>query len=236
MDTFRLEQVGVVRSGKPVLESLDWCVEDGRISTILGPSGSGKTSLLRLLNRLDDPASGRVFYKDRPVTTWDICTLRREVGMAFQRPELFEGTVEDNLRFAPAIHGTAVDIEEVMTLVGLEAAMLKQDTGNLSGGEIQKVSIGRALSVGPKVLLLDEPTTGLDPTATLQIEALVKRLVKTLGLTCVFVTHYIEQAKRMGDAAMLLIDGRKVEEGAMPNFLNHPKDPRTMKFIRGELT
>jgi putative ABC transport system ATP-binding protein len=129
-----------------------------------------------------------------------------------------------------------VDVEEVMTLVGLEKAMLKQDAGNLSGGEVQKVSIGRALSVGPKVLLLDEPTSGLDPTATLQIEALVKRLVKTLGLTCVFVTHHIEQAERMGDTAMLLIGGRKIEEGSMSSFLNHPRDPRTMKFIRGELT
>jgi putative ABC transport system ATP-binding protein len=235
LDTFRLEQVGVVRSGKPVLQSLDWSVRDGRISTILGPSGSGKTSLLRLLNRLDDPVSGRVMYKDRPISSWDVCTLRREVGMAFQRPALFEGTVEDNLRFGPAVHDTPVDIEEVLALVGLDAGMLRQDAACLSGGEAQKVSIGRAISVGPKVLLLDEPTTGLDPTASLQIEALVKRLVKTLGLTCIFVTHYIEQAKRMGDTAILLIGGRKVEEGPMSHFLNHPQDPRTMQFIRGEL-
>jgi putative ABC transport system ATP-binding protein len=199
MNAFKLEQVGAVKSGKPVLESLDWCIEDGRISTILGPSGSG------------------------------------EVGMAFQRPELFEGTVEDNLRFGPALHDIHIDIEEMMALVGLDRGMLKQEARCLSGGEAQKVSIGRAISVGPKVLLLDEPTSGLDPTACLQIEQLVKRLVKTLGLTCIFVTHFIEQAKRMGDAAILLIDGRKVEEGPMSEFLNHPQDPRTLQFIRGEL-
>jgi putative ABC transport system ATP-binding protein len=235
MNAFKLEQVGAVKSGKPVLESLDWCIEDGRISTILGPSGSGKTSLLRLLNRLDDPASGQVIYKDKPISSWDVCVLRREVGMAFQRPELFEGTVEDNLRFGPALHDIHIDIEEMMALVGLDRGMLKQEARCLSGGEAQKVSIGRAISVGPKVLLLDEPTSGLDPTACLQIEQLVKRLVKTLGLTCIFVTHFIEQAKRMGDAAILLIDGRKVEEGPMSEFLNHPQDPRTLQFIRGEL-
>ncbi|MFH1313860.1 MAG: ATP-binding cassette domain-containing protein [Candidatus Eisenbacteria bacterium] len=235
MDVFRLEKVQVIKSGKPVLESLDWCVADGRTSTILGPSGSGKTSVLRLLNRLDDPASGRVLYKDKPISSWDVCALRREVGMVFQRPELFEGTVEANLRFGPALHDIHVDIGEVMSLVGLDAGMLEQDARSLSGGEAQKVSIGRAISVGPKVLLLDEPTSGLDPTACLQIEELVKRLVKTLGLTCIFVTHYIEQAKRMGDAAILLISGRKVEEGPMSDFLDHPQDARTLKFIRGEL-
>jgi putative ABC transport system ATP-binding protein len=215
---------------------VDWCVAEGRISTILGPSGSGKTSLLRLLNRLDDPASGRVYYKDRLISSCDVCTLRREVGMAFQRPELFEGTVEDNLRFGPDIHDIPIDIAEVLALIGLEVDILGQDAKTLSGGEAQKVSIGRAISVGPRILLLDEPTSGLDPTATLQIESLVKRLVSSLGLTCIFVTHYIEQARRMGDNAILLIDGRKVEEGAMSHFLNHPQDPRTLKFLRGELT
>ena len=155
--------------------------------------------------------------------------------MAFQRPELFEGTVEDNLRFGPAVHDIPVDVEEVLALVGLDAGILNQDARNLSGGEAQKVSIGRAISVGPKVLLLDEPTSALDPTATLQIEALVRRLVTTLGLTCIFVTHHIEQAERMGDSAILLIEGRKVEEGPVSHLLNHPQDPRTLKFIRGEL-
>lgn len=235
LDAFTLECVQVIRSGKRVLEALDWSVPSGKISTILGPSGSGKTSLLRLLNRLDDPAAGQVFYKGEPITSWDVGKLRREVGMVFQRPHLFDGTVEENLRFGPSLHDISVDLADVLALVGLEADMLDQDAKTLSGGQAQKVSIGRAISVGPKVLLLDEPTSGLDPTATLQIESLIKRLVASLGLTCVFVTHYIEQATRMGDRAILLIGGRKVEEGPMKHLLSHPQDARTLRFIKGDL-
>jgi putative ABC transport system ATP-binding protein len=235
MDLFRLERIDVVKSGVPILDSIDWTVADGRVSTILGPSGSGKTSLLRLLNRLDDPESGRILYKDKPISDWDVGRVRCEVGMVSQRPELFEGTVEDNVLFGPRVHGMCVEPEKIMALVGLEVTMLTQDVATLSGGQIQKVSIGRALAIGPRVLLLDEPTSGLDPTATLQIEALVKRLVGSLGLTCVFVTHHIEQAERLGDSAILLIDGKKVEDGKMTDVLARPRDERTFKFIRGEL-
>jgi putative ABC transport system ATP-binding protein len=155
--------------------------------------------------------------------------------MVFQRPELFEGTIEDNLVFGPAMHGTCIDVGEVLELVSLPSSMLTQDVTTLSGGEAQKVSIGRALAVGPCALLLDEPTSGLDPTATFQIEALTKRLVESLGLTCVFVTHDVEQARRIGDSAILLIDGKKAEDGPMADVLTNPRDPRTLKFIRGEL-
>ncbi len=236
MDLFRLEHIGVTKSGKQVLGPVDWTVSEGRISTIMGPSGSGKTSLLRLLNRLEDPTLGSVFYKGAEITSWDIRRVRREVGMVFQRPELFEGTIEDNLLFGPNIHRMCVDVEEIIKLVGLAPSMLGQDVKTLSGGQAQKVSIGRALAVGPSSLLLDEPTSGLDPTSTLQIEALVSRLVESLGLTCIFVTHDIAQARRIGDSAVLLIDGKKVEEGPIEDVLTRPQDPRTMQFIRGELT
>ena len=235
MDIFRLEQVAITKSDKHVLGPLDWAIEEGRITTIMGPSGSGKTSLLRLLNRLEDPVAGRVSYKGEDITQWDIRTLRHEVGMVFQRPELFDGTIEDNLLFGPAMYGTHIDVDEILELVGLPPSISTQDVKTLSAGEAQKVSIGRALAVGPRTLLLDEPTSGLDPTATLQIEALTKRLVESPGLTCVFVTHDIEQARRIGDSAVLLIDGRKVEDGSIADVLTKPRDPRTLRFIRGEL-
>jgi putative ABC transport system ATP-binding protein len=235
MPVFELEDVKVAKQGKPVLEGMTWRVEGGRITTVLGPSGSGKTSLLRLLNRLDDPSAGRVLYKDRPIETWDISSVRREVGMVFQRPELFEGTVESNLLYGPNLHGLCIEVAEIMSLIGLDAELLDQDASTLSAGQAQRVSIGRALAVGPQALLLDEPTSGLDPTATYRIEAVVRRLVESLDLTCVFVTHDIEQARRIGDTAMLIIDGMKVEEGPMAEVLSNPRDPRTLRFIRGEL-
>jgi putative ABC transport system ATP-binding protein len=235
LDVFRLEQVGQAKAGVSILKSLDWRIPKGGISTLLGPSGSGKTSLLRLLNRLDEPASGQIYYNDEAIPSLNIQSLRREVGMVFQRQELFEGTVEENILFGPSVHRIWIDVEDILELVGLDADLSGRDVSTLSGGQAQKVSIARALAVGPRVLLLDEPTSGLDPTSTLQTESLVKRLAATLGLTCVFVTHDIEQAKRVGDRAVLLIDGHKVEEGPISQILTHPKDSRTLRFMRGEL-
>jgi ABC-type phosphate transport system ATPase subunit len=235
MSLFTFEAVEVAKGGKLILGPIDWHVEAGKISTVLGPSGSGKTSLLRLMNRLDDPTSGHVFYSGQPIEGCDVSALRREVAMVFQRTELFEGTVEANLLFGPGLHDMSVDLDQLAGLVRLAPDLMAQSVTTLSGGQAQKVAIARAMSVGPKVLLLDEPTSGLDPTATLQIEQLVRCLVTDLGLTCIFVTHDIEQAKRVADSALLLIDGRKVEGGPIAEVLARPKDPRTLRFIRGEL-
>ena len=236
LSLFVLDRVQVRKQDKTILDGIDWSVPTGHTSVIMGPSGSGKTSLLRLLNRLDDPAAGRLMYDDMPITSWAIPRLRREIGMVFQRPELFEGTVEDNLMFGPSIHGVCVEPEELMSLVGLESGILDQDVRTLSGGQAQRVSIGRAVAVGPRVLLLDEPTSGLDPAATGRIEALVGRLVTKLGLTCVFVTHDIAQAGRVGDRVLVLVDGHKVEEGPMSDVLTNPRDHRTLAFLKGEVT
>jgi putative ABC transport system ATP-binding protein len=236
MALFSLEDIHLARGDNEILKGVEWTISEGRISIILGPSGSGKTSLLRLLNRLDDATSGRLLFRDAPIESYDVPRLRREVGMVFQRPELFDGTVRDNILFGTEIHKINIDLKEILSLVALDPGMLDRDVSTLSGGQAQKVSIGRSIAVGPRVLLLDEPTSGLDPTATLQIESLVKRLVGALGLTCVFVTHLIDQAKRIGDSAVILIGGRKVEQGRVPDVLVHPKDPRSRRFVKGELT
>jgi putative ABC transport system ATP-binding protein len=235
MNVFRLEGIGLTKSGLTIFDSLNLDIASGGITTLLGPSGSGKTSLLRLLNRLDEPTSGKIFYNDQAITSYDIKTLRREVGMVFQRQELFEGTVADNILFGPRLHGFAVRPEEILDLVGLPREAEGRDVSTLSGGQAQKVVIGRAIAVGPRVLLLDEPTASLDPTSTLQIEEMVKRLSGSLGLTCVFVTHNVDQAKRVGDAAFILIDGQVVEQGPIARILEHPSDPRTLRFAKGDL-
>jgi len=235
MKVFRLEGVELIKSSTTIFKSLDLSISSGGITTLLGPSGSGKTSLLRLLNRLDEPNAGNIYYNDQPIVSFDIQTLRREVGMVFQRQELFEGTVKDNILFGPGLHGMAVDPREILDLVGLDPDASGRDVTTLSGGQAQKVIIGRAVAVGPKVLLLDEPTANLDPTSTLQIEELVKHLSRELGLTCVFVTHNVEQARRVGDSAFVLIEGQVVEEGTMGDILAHPRDSRTLRFAKGEL-
>ena len=235
MKMFRLEGVGLSKSGARIFDGLNLGISAGGITTLLGPSGSGKTSLLRLLNRLDEPESGKIYYKDQPIASYDVQALRREVGMVFQRQELFEGSVTDNILFGPRLHDMAVDAEEILDLVGLDTSARDKDVANLSGGQAQKVVIGRALAVDPKVLLLDEPTANLDPASTLQIEEVIKHLSRKLGLTCVFVTHNVDQAKRVGDSAFVLIDGQVVEDGPIGDILDSPRDPRTLRFAKGEL-
>jgi putative ABC transport system ATP-binding protein len=235
-ELFRLERIDVTKGEVRVLQGIDWSIPQGSTSVILGPSGSGKTSLLRLLNRLDEPTSGRISYGDKPIDSYEVSHLRREVGMVFQRPELFEGTVRDNILFGTELHRINIDTDDILSLAALDKGIIDRDVSTLSGGQAQRVSIGRSIAVGPRVLLLDEPTSGLDPTATHQIESLVKRLVETLGLTCVFVTHHIEQARRVGDRAVVIMEGRKVEDGTISEILTRPSDPRTLKFVRGELT
>jgi len=201
----------------------------------MGPTGSGKTSLLRLLNRLDDPDSGEVRYMDRPVKSFNVCELRKQVGMVLQQPFLFEGTVLDNILYGASLHGMDVDVKEVTALVGIDDDMLPRDVATLSVGQSQKVSIARSIAVKPNVLLLDEPTSGLDPTSTFQIEKMLTDLVRALGLTCIFVTHYIEQARRLGHRGILIIDGARVEECEIEKMVCSPSDERTRKFIDGEL-
>jgi putative ABC transport system ATP-binding protein len=232
---FELSRVSVTRNGKQILKGIDWRVRAGQVSIVLGPTGSGKTSLLRLLNRLDDPSSGEIRYMGRPASSAGVSDLRREVGMVLQQPFLFEGTVLDNILYGVRIHGLDVDVAEITSLVGISEVMLAQNADTLSVGQSQKVSIARAVALKPRVLLLDEPTSGLDPTSTLQIEELLSGLVSALELTCVFVTHHIEQARRLGHRGILIVDGAVVEEGGIEEMLSSPSDERTRKFMKGEL-
>lgn len=232
---FELSKVSLAKNGKQILRDVDWKVGAGQVSIVLGPTGSGKTSLLRLLNRLDDPTSGEVQYMGEPIRSMDVGHLRRQVVMVLQQPFLFEGSVLDNVLYGVRLHGLEIDVSEITSLVGIGEDMLGQDSGTLSVGQSQKVSIARAVALKPRVLLLDEPTSGLDPTSTFQIESMLSGLVSALDLTCVFVTHHIEQARRLGHRGILLIDGARVEERSIQEMLSSPSDERTRKFIKGDL-
>jgi putative ABC transport system ATP-binding protein len=232
---FELSKVSLAKNGKQILRDVDWKVGAGQVSIVLGPTGSGKTSLLRLLNRLDDPTSGEVRYMGEPIRSMDVGHLRKQVVMVLQQPFLFEGSVLDNVLYGVRLHGLDIGVSEITSLVGIGEDMLEQDSGTLSVGQSQKVSIARAVALKPRVLLLDEPTSGLDPTATLQIESMLSELVSALDLTCVFVTHHIEQARRLGHRGILLIDGARVEERGIQEMLSSPSDERTRRFIKGDL-
>ncbi|HVP55096.1 MAG TPA: ATP-binding cassette domain-containing protein [Candidatus Eisenbacteria bacterium] len=208
-------------AGKAIVSDISFAVQKSDLLGIVGPSGSGKSSLLRLLNRLDEPTSGTVYLDGQDYRQLQPRELRRRVGMVTQRPFLFPGDVASNLLFGPQQRGELVADEEIHRLlneVGL-VGFAAQDVSVLSGGEQQRVSLARTLANRPRVLLLDEPTSALDEEAKLGIEELIALLVREHGLTCVMVTHDREQARRICNRVVVLEAGRLAQSGTVKEVL-----------------
>ncbi|CAI5483071.1 unnamed protein product [Closterium sp. Yama58-4] len=227
-------------TGALILDGVALRVARGQLFGLIGPSGSGKSTLLRAINRLWEPTRGTVWVDGCDVTTMDVQQLRRRVGMVFQSPHLFPGTVADNVRYGPGLQGVAVGVEEQQSLLlraGLDpsSAFLHRQAHELSGGEAQRVSIARALANSPQVLLLDEPTSSLDPTATRKVEETIERLLREEGLTVVLVSHSMPQIERVADVTALLSQGRVVEVGP-PGELRESDNPDVASFFTGELS
>ena len=209
----RTEHLTRTEDGQVLVDDVTISIERGEVVAITGPSGSGKTSLLRLINRLDEPTAGTVFLEGRDYREIVPRALRRRVGMLLQQPYLFPGTVAENLAYGPAAHGeslAAESLEELLERVGLPGYG-DRDVCRLSGGEAQRVSLARTLAVRPEILLLDEPTSALDERAQLGVEALICGIIDEQGLTCLIVTHDREQAARMAGRAIVMRSGRVVD-------------------------
>lgn len=218
----RAEHLGRVVKEKILLEDATFEVRTGEVLAIVGPSGAGKSSLLRLLNRLDEPTAGTVYLEGRDYRQVAPRELRRKLAMVTQRPYLFPGTVEENLRFGPAQHGQILSrdaIDELLVRVGLKGYATR-NVANLSGGEAQRVSVARTLANSPLVLLLDEPTSALDEASKLEVESLIQRIVRDQGLTCVLVTHDTAQAARLAGRALVLEAGRILRDGPISEVLH----------------
>jgi putative ABC transport system ATP-binding protein len=214
---FALEEVTVAGAQRPRLDRVSLALGDedggaegvgragraGGITVLQGPSGSGKSTLLRLLNRLVAPDAGTVRYRGADLAARDVLAHRREVGMVFQAPVLFPGSVADNLAVAEPLDDPAALLDRV----GLPDAFLTREAATLSGGEAQRACLARALATRPRVLLMDEPTSALDAEATAVIEDLTRRLADD-GVSVVLVTHARDQAARLGDRVIALREGR----------------------------
>jgi putative ABC transport system ATP-binding protein len=237
-----LSYVVIDRRGarRTIVDDASFAVPAGRFFTILGPSGSGKSTLLRCINRLLEPTSGTIALDGRPTTALPVQELRRRVGLVFQSAALFDGTVADNVLFGPRLRREpAADDDFVRALlarVGLPRDFAAKAVGELSGGEAQRVALARALANRPEVLLLDEPTASLDPTASAQVERLLVELAAETDLTALFVTHNLDQARRVGHRGLLLVDGRVVEQGPLSEILADPETDVMRLFIEGRLT
>ena len=181
------------------------------MTAVVGPSGAGKTSLLRCLNRLEEPHAGRVLLDDEDVRSIAPTELRKRVGMIFQTPQLFEGGVRANVAYG-LVRVTDEAAVDALAAAGLPETFLERESTALSVGQAQRVCIARALVRGPEVLLMDEPTSALDKDAAAKIESTIAGLTER-GLTVVLVTHNLEQARRVANRGLLLDDGVAVAEG-----------------------
>jgi putative ABC transport system ATP-binding protein len=169
-------------------------------SCIWGPSGAGKSTVLRLLNRLADPESGRVLYEGRDVRELDPLELRRRAVLVAQLPAAIPGSVADNVAYGARLQRRACDVERLLDHVALPAAYADRDVARLSVGEQQRVMLARALALAPEALLLDEPTSALDAAARDAVEATLVHLRDDLGVSLVVVTHDRAQAERLADS------------------------------------
>lgn len=178
------------------------------MTALVGPSGAGKSTLLRLLNRLADPDSGTVQYRDRDVRDYDVLELRREVALVPQLPALLPGSVAENVGYGPRLCGRACELETVLALAGLDGTFAERAARELSVGEQQRVMLARALALEPDVLLLDEPTAALDERSRDAVERTLLELHARLSAALIIVTHDQAQARRLGDRVLVLAGGR----------------------------
>lgn len=232
---------------RDILTGITLDITRGAVTALLGPTGSGKTTLLRTFNRMNDKVSGyrhsgEVLLDGRDI--WgaglDTMVLRRQVGMLFQRPNPFPMSIMDNVVAGVKAHRLAGRqqfrqiAERRLREVGLLDAVsgrLSDSPFRLSGGQQQLLCLARALAVGPDVLLLDEPTSSLDPVATESIEALIRTL--TPQLTVIIVTHNLAQARRVADRTIFLNKGRLVEHGETRQVFENPAEEETANYVSG---
>ncbi|MEA2030595.1 MAG: ATP-binding cassette domain-containing protein [candidate division Zixibacteria bacterium] len=217
-----------------IIDDFTYSFAPRNIYSIVGPSGAGKSSLLRLLNRLDEPTSGEVFFNGVSAADYPPEELRRKVGYLFQTPYLFPETVRDNLLYANP-HLTDASINQLLDQIQVNNVLLDKKVQTLSVGQSQRVAIGRLLAVGPEVLLLDEPTSALDPAYTEAIEKTILALEKDIGLTVIVVTHHPDQALRLGGTVLLLVEGKLVEYGPSEQVISSPQTELGRKYQARQL-
>ncbi|MFA6803115.1 MAG: phosphate ABC transporter ATP-binding protein PstB [Candidatus Methanomethylophilaceae archaeon] len=222
-------------------------VRKNKITALIGPSGCGKSTLLRSINRMNDlilkcKIEGEIMYHGQNIydPSIDVNSLRKRIGMIFQKPNPFPMSIRDNITYGPKIHGITdeKELDEIVERSLMQAALwnevsdrLNQSALALSGGQQQRLCIARALSVSPEVILMDEPTSALDPLATSKIEDLACELEKEY--TVIIVTHNMQQASRISDYTGFMYIGKMIEFGDTESIFNRPTENLTERYITG---
>jgi putative ABC transport system ATP-binding protein len=208
MNAFDFDHVSLVAGEARILDDVTTAIAADGITVVIGPSGAGKSTLLRLCNRLEVPTNGVVRYRGDDIDQLDPLQLRRHVGMVFQRPTLFPGSVKDNLQVA-CPHGDDELFLRALAAAALAPTFLDRSGDELSGGEAQRACLARTLVTEPTVLLMDEPTSSLDGDNVTALEGSVRALAHA-GTTVLWVTHDLQQANRLADHTIKLEAGRVV--------------------------
>ncbi len=221
------------------VERIDMDIREGEIVIFVGPSGCGKTTLMRMINRLIEPTSGRIFIQGEDVTRGNPDQLRRRIGYVIQQIGLFPHmTIGENIATVPKMLGwdkarISNRIDELLELVGLEARIFRaRYPKQLSGGQRQRVGVARALAVDPPVMLMDEPFGAIDPITRDRLQNEFLRLQQEIGKTIVFVTHDIDEAIKMGDRIAILREGATIAQYDTPeHILSAPADDFVADFV-----
>ncbi len=248
----RTEDLNIYYGKRKILEDVNVDIYENSISAVIGPSGTGKSSFLRSLNRLNDlipgaRVTGKVYYRGRNIYEDDVNVylLRTRIGMVFQRPTIFPMSIYENVAFGLRINNVK---DEDLIYKRVREALIKAalwdevkdrlDDGayNLSTGQQQRLCLARTLAIEPDVLLLDEPTSYLDPKSTKKIEDVLLKLKERY--TIVIVTHSLNQAKRIADYVLVFMPdednvGRLIEYGPSTQVLQNPIDPKTREYVEG---
>ena len=238
MEMIRLEHVTKSFGRYKALDDVSIVVEEGEFLTVIGRSGCGKTTMLRMINGLQKPDSGKVYAAGEDVGEADLIRLRRKIGYVIQNKGLFPHmTVEKNIIYVPVISGQKDKrqnrklAEELIGLVGLEREMLDRYPEELSGGQQQRVGIARALASRPKLLLMDEPVGALDEITKRAMQNELLALQKKLGMTVVFITHDIREAMKLGDRVLVMEQGKIAQCDTPENVKKNPADEFVKELI-----
>ena len=231
-----------------ILNDIDLTVFKNEITCIVGPSGSGKSTLIRSFNRINDDISGiniqgSIHFNESDIYTCtkDTALLRSKIGMVFQKPCVFPMSISENVLFGIQHQRKLSKIEKLEIVEeNLKAVSLWKEVshrlddaaGSLSIGQQQRLCIARALAIKPEIILLDEPTSSLDPVSTRFIEETILKLKERLSI--VFVTHNIQQAERIADQLIFLCDGKIIEQGPVNKLFQNPDNQQTKDYLRNE--
>ena len=220
-----------------VLENINLSVDRGQVFALIGPTGAGKTTLLRIIDLLEVPSAGEIYFDGRciPQSGKQRLDIRRRLSFIHQKPQVFNLSVYDNVACGLGWRGEeknriAGKVDHIIEMVGLEGYK-NRNARTLSGGEAQRVALARSLVLEPEVLLLDEPTANLDPVSTAKIEQLISYVARQRNTTMVMATHDMSQGQKLADRIGVLLEGRLVQTGNATDIFRSPQNEEVAHFV-----